>query len=124
MDTTKEQFAIDTDSMEWEKRWSEYNRNYMLYKFLVKDEDTGMMIRRIIYPKGYNTRWHTHPCSHGIFVLRGVLKTDKGEYGPGSFVWFPEGVLAEHGGSQEEDVEILFINNKEFAINYQDGGVA
>jgi len=123
MEEKKGQSAIDTDAIEWEKRWSEYNQTNMLFKMLIKDDDTGMMIRRIIYPKGYNTRWHTHPCSHGIYVLSGNLKTDKGVYGPGSFVWFPEGVLAEHGSTQEEDVDILFINNKEFAIHFQDGGI-
>ena len=124
MDTQKEQFAIDSNSAEWEKEWSDYNQKYILNKYLVKDGDTGMMIKRMIYPKGLNTRWHTHPCSHGIYVLSGKLKTDKGLYGQGSFVWFPEGVLAEHGSTDEEDVEVLFITNKAFEIHFQDGGIS
>jgi quercetin dioxygenase-like cupin family protein len=30
--------------------------------------------------------WHTHPCTHGIYVLEGTLVTHDGEYGPGNFV--------------------------------------
>jgi len=122
MNDQKEQFAFDTNSMEWEKEWSDYNKQHLFTKHLLKDGDTGMIINRTIYPKGFKTRWHTHPCSHGIYVLNGKLKTDKGVYGSGSFVWFPEGVLAEHGSVLEEDVEILFITNKAFDIHFQDGG--
>jgi len=122
MEVKKDQFALDTNSMEWEKRWSEYNQKDMAFQMLIKDDEAGMMIRRIIYPKGYTTRWHTHTCSHGIYVLKGKLRTDKGIYGPGSFVWFPEGILMEHGATEEEDLEILFINNKVFTIDFQDGG--
>ena len=121
-DIDLKEIAFDTSSMEWEKEWSEYNQNYIFNKRFIDDEDTGMKIKQMIYPMGFNTRWHTHPCSHGIYVLRGKLKTNKGLYGPGSFVWFPEGVLAEHGSTPEEDVEVLFITNKAFEINFQDNG--
>jgi len=118
----KEQFAIDTTAIEWEKDWSDGNQKHLFNKRLIDDEETGVKIKQMIYPKMFNTRWHTHPCSHGIYVLRGKLKTDKGIYGPGSFIWFPEGVLAEHGSTDDEDVEVLFITNKAFDIYFQDGG--
>jgi len=122
MNNQNDQFAIDSGAIEWTEKWSEYNQMHLYEKSLVNDSDTGMMINRMIYPKGFVTRWHTHPCSHGIYVLSGKLKTNKGVYGPGTIVWFPEGVLAEHGSTDEEDVEVLFITNKTFALHFQDGG--
>ena len=123
MENQNEQFAIDVNSMDWEKKWSEFNQMHLHERTLINDPDTGMMIRWITYPKGFLTRWHTHPCSHGMYVLSGKLKTNKGIYEPGTLVWFPEGVLAEHGCTEYEDVEVLFITNKEFAIYFQDEGL-
>jgi hypothetical protein len=33
-------------------------------------------------------------------VLEGELVTHKGTFGPGSFVWFPEGEVMEHGAGR------------------------
>ncbi|MBL8219091.1 MAG: hypothetical protein JNL62_07670, partial [Bryobacterales bacterium] len=41
-----------------------------------------------------------------------------GSYGPGHFVWFPEGETMEHGATAEQDVVVLFITNKPFEIHY------
>ena len=48
---------------------------------------------KLIYRAGWTNPWHTHPCAHGIYVLDGSLATHQGTFGPGSFVWFPEGGL-------------------------------
>ena len=53
-----------------------------------------------------------------MFVLEGQLVTHKGTFGPGSFVWFPEGEVMEHGASAEGDVTVVFITNKPFRIDY------
>jgi hypothetical protein len=47
-----------------------------------------------------------------------MLKTHAGEFGPGSFVWFPERTAMEHGAPADNDVTILFITNKPFDIRY------
>jgi hypothetical protein len=47
------------------------------------------------------------------------FNTHKGEFGPGSFVWFPEGGWMEHGATAVNDVTLLFITNKPFAICYE-----
>jgi hypothetical protein len=52
-------------------------------------------------------------ASGGIYVLDGTLKTHAGTFGPGSFIWFPEGMLMEDG-----DMTTLFITNKPFDIRY------
>jgi hypothetical protein len=51
-------------------------------------------------------------------VLEGKLVTHKGTFGPGTFVWFPEGEVMEHGAGPAEDVTVLFITNKAFRIDY------
>ena len=62
--------------------------------------------------------WRTHPCAHGIYVLEGTLTTHQSEYGPGSFVWFPEGGKMQHGASVDGDATLLFFTNKPFDIHY------
>ena len=72
-------------------------------------------------PAGLVNPAHTHPCGHGLYVLEGELVTHKGTFGPGVFVWFPEGEVMEHGASPEGDVTVLFITNKSFRIDYVGG---
>ena len=85
---------------------------------LVDDEDTGMYVRYVRYPKGTVTPLHDHHCAHGMYVLKGILHTDKGDFGPGSFIWFKEGNTMTHGATDEEDVDVLFSTNKTFHIHY------
>ncbi len=60
------------------------------------------------YPAGFVNPSHTHPCGHGLYVLEGTLVTHKGMFPPGTFVWFPEGEVMEHGATEEGDVTALF----------------
>jgi hypothetical protein len=46
------------------------------------------------------------------------VENSPGSFGPGSFVWFPEGMEMEHGATQDNDVTMLFITNKPFDIIY------
>ncbi|MEN0137904.1 MAG: cupin domain-containing protein [Rhodococcus sp. (in: high G+C Gram-positive bacteria)] len=88
-------------------------------KFLFADPDTGMQVKLVRYAAGFTNVWHTHPHAHGMYVLDGVLRTHKGEYGPGNFVWFPEGGWMEHGATEDNDVTFLVIHNKPFGICYE-----
>lgn len=88
---------------------------------LVDDPDTGMSVMKVVYRSGHTTTWHTHPCAHGMYVLDGTLVTHQGSFGPGSFVWFPEGGAMEHGARPDEDVTFLFILNKPFGIDFCQG---
>ena len=85
-------------------------------KPFVEDPETGVTVRMAKYPAGFMNTWHTHPCAHGIYVLEGTLVTHEGSFGPGNFVWFPEGMRMQHGATQTEDVTVLFITNKKFEI--------
>ena len=46
------------------------------------------------------------------------LADPRGDFGPGSFVWFPEGMTMYHGATEDSDCLMLFITNKPFNIRY------
>ncbi|HEU0141937.1 MAG TPA: cupin domain-containing protein [Bryobacteraceae bacterium] len=110
--------AIDTSTVEWEERFNEKLGRSLFRKNLFEDAETGMEIRLVRYPAGVVNPWHTHPCAHGMYVLEGTLATNAGTFGPGTFVWFPEGSVMQHGATAEADVTVLFITNKPFRIDY------
>jgi quercetin dioxygenase-like cupin family protein len=113
-------FAINTHEQPWEERFNEKLGRALFRKNLHTDPDTGAEIRLVRYPAGVINPNHTHPCGHGMYVLEGTLVTHKGSFGPGTFVWFPEGEVMEHGASADGDVVVLFITNKSFRIDYVD----
>ncbi|MFB3923158.1 MAG: cupin domain-containing protein [Terriglobia bacterium] len=110
--------SVDTRAMVWEERFNEHLQRVIFRKDLFQDPETGMEIRLVRYPAGLVNPLHTHPCGHGMYVLEGTLVTHRGTFGPGSFVWFPEGEPMEHGATAERDVVVLFITNKPFRIDY------
>lgn len=93
--------SIDTVAAPWEERFNEHLQRVIPRKDLFQDLETGMEIRLVRYPAGFVNPLHTHPCGHGMFVLEGTLATRRGTFGPGSFVWFPEGEPMEHGATAE-----------------------
>jgi len=111
-------FGVDTRQIPWEENWNAKIGRALFRKELFSDPDTGMMVRLVRYPAGVINPSHTHPCGHGMYVLEGNLVTHRGVFGPGSFVWFPEGEIMEHGASAEGDVTVVFITNKPFRIDY------
>lgn len=110
--------ALNTHDLPWEERFNERIGRALYRKNLIEDAETGMEIRLVRYPAGIVNPSHTHPCAHGMYVLEGKLVTQDGTFGPGHFVWFPEGLVMEHGASAEGDVTVLFITNKRFEIRY------
>ena len=113
-------FAINTLEQPWEERFNEKIGKALFRKMLYTDSETGGEIRLVKYPAGIINPNHTHPCGHGMYVLEGTLVTHNGSFGPGTFVWFPEGEVMEHGASADGDVIVLFITNKSFRIDYVD----
>lgn len=111
--------AVDSNDLPWEERFNEPTGKHLHRKELFIEPETGMEVRLVRYPAGFINPRHTHPCGHGMYVLEGMLVTHEGRHGPGSFVWFPEGPEMEHGATAEEDVTVLFITNKPFAIHYR-----
>ena len=116
--TDKPLLSVDTRTIPWEERFNERIGRALFRKELFIDPDTGMEVRLVRYPAGIINPSHTHPCGHGMYVLEGTLVTHAGQFGPGSFVWFPEGQVMEHGASAAGDVTVVFITNKPFRIDY------
>lgn len=112
------QQTVTLASEPWQEIFNEKVGRIMFRKDLFSDPDTGMMVRLVRYPAGFVTPNHTHPCGHGMYILEGTLVTHKGTFGPGSFVWFPEGEVMEHGAHADGDVTAVFITNKPFRIDY------
>jgi len=112
--------SIDTVAAPWEERFNEHLQRVIPRKDLFQDLETGMEIRLVRYPAGFVNPLHTHPCGHAVYVLEGTLATHRGTFGPGSFVWFPEGEPMEHDATAERDVVVLPITNKAFRIDYID----
>ncbi|GHV73290.1 hypothetical protein AGMMS49940_05920 [Spirochaetia bacterium] len=115
---SKKFFSIDVNSMPWEEEPNEKAGRPLFKKGLVSDEETGMGISITKYPAGFINPKHDHHCAHGMYVLKGILHTSKGDFAPGSFVWFPEGEVMWHGATENQDVEIVFVTNKKFDIHY------
>jgi quercetin dioxygenase-like cupin family protein len=113
--------VFDADTMPWAERFVPQIGKALFAKHFVEDPDTGVTVRIVKYPAGFTNSWHTHPHAHGMYVLEGTLVTHQGSFGPGHFVWFPEGMLMQHGATQDQDVTVLFITNKKFEIHYRQG---
>ncbi len=111
--------VFDSTTIPWEERFVPQLGKALFAKAFLEDPDTGVTVRMVKYPAGFMNAWHTHPCAHGMFVLEGTLVTHKGNFAPGNFVWFPQGMRMEHGATQTEDVTVLFITNKKFEIWYE-----
>jgi quercetin dioxygenase-like cupin family protein len=112
--------VIDTMSTKWDVSHNPKLGVDLGRLMLRKDPDSGSEIRMIRYPKGVLNPEHTHPCGHGIFVLEGKLRTHQGVYGPGAWVWFPQGETMEHGATDEGDMVGIFITDGAFEIHYND----
>ena len=111
-------FALDAGTISWKETYNQHAKGTIFSKDMLKDLETGMSVRLVRYPAGLINPSHTHPCGHGMYVLEGILVTHRGEFGPGSFVWFPEGDVMFHGASAHGDVTVVFITNKPFEIHY------
>jgi quercetin dioxygenase-like cupin family protein len=111
-------FALDTNNLPWEVRTNPHLPAPIFRKVLHTDAETGVFFQLVRYPSGVVNPNHTHPCAHAMFVLEGTLVTHRGEFGPGSFVWFPEAEVMSHGATADSDVTVLLVSNKSFSIHY------
>jgi len=110
--------VVDTNTAAVQLFPVEYIKANLEHIPLINDPETGMTVLEMTYRAGFTNPWHSHPCGHGFYVLEGTLNTHRGTYPAGTFVWFPEGGVMEHGATQHEDVTFLFITNREFAIHF------
>jgi len=116
--TKKELQSVDTNTIPWGELYIEQLKVGIPVKELISDPDTGMSVLKIKYPAGFTNVWHRHNCSHGMYVLDRILQSNARPFGPRTFIRFPEGMMMEHGATQDNDVTLLFITNKPFDIRY------
>ncbi|ETN47155.1 uncharacterized protein HMPREF1541_01346 [Cyphellophora europaea CBS 101466] len=114
--------VVDTNKTPWQPFPVPYIGANLDHNPLHEDAETGMTILKLTYRAGFTNPWHSHFCGHGFYVLDGILDTHGGQYGPGSWVWFPEGGTMYHGATKEKDVTVLFITNKKFSIHFVGDG--
>ena len=110
--------VVDTNKAGWQDLPIPYLGVNLDTTALHDDPETGMWIIKLKYRAGFTNPWHRHYCGHGFYVLEGVLDTHQGQYGPGSWVWFPEGGVMYHGATKEQDCTALFVTNKKFTIHF------
>ena len=110
--------AIAVDSVAWEKVNMHPPLEWFRKRLVTDTAAKGMYISLLRYPAGVINPQHTHPHPHGFFVLDGQLVTNRGTFGPGTFVWFPAGEVIYHGAGRDKDMVALFISGAPFEINY------
>jgi quercetin dioxygenase-like cupin family protein len=110
--------SVNSDQMEWEEELITHSQGSLFKKILSRDDETGVLVQLVKYPAGFINPKHTHTCAHGVYVLKGIFHTSRGNFAPGSFVWFPEGEVMWHGSTKDQESELLFVTNKEFTISY------
>lgn len=111
-------FSVDLNTVPW-KDVRIHPTHTWQSKRSFRDSDVSVSLLR--YPAGVMNPSHTHPLGHGFYVIEGTLVTNRGTFGPGSFVWFPGGdEVIEHGATAEADVVVLFIAKEPFVIDYED----
>lgn len=115
---TVEKEVLDVKGKPWFYRATSTDGKIHGRKALVLDEKTGIQINYMNYPAGFTTYKHKHTAGHGFLVLSGQLSSGGNTYGPGTFIWYPEGEITEHGATAYEDFICLQISNKSFAIEY------
>lgn len=113
------EFSVDTNAIPWSLIPIPELDHQLPVKPLIQDAETGMSAMKIKYEAGFTNKWHTHNTGHGMYVLDGILNTHKGAFGPGEFVWFPEGERMFHGATDDNDVIFIFMTNKQFDIHYE-----
>jgi len=116
--TDNQMIAVNARAVPWEERVSAQIGGSHFRKILLQHPQAGVEVKLLRYPAGFTMSWHTHGVAHGMYVLEGSLVTHAGTYGPGSFVWFPKGMVMQHGASETEDVVMLFINEGNFDIQF------
>lgn len=109
--------VADTNAMPW-VHGGDAGRVAYDMKFLHQDPATREVAMLVRYPAGQVNPAHQHSAGHGMYVLQGHLKTHRGVYGPGAFVWFPADETMWHGATADEDVVVLFLRQADMTTTH------
>ena len=109
--------SVDTAAVPW-REVPLPSKESLYTKTLLADPQSGTGVDLLRYPAGVVTPKHTHSHAHGMYILQGKLITNHGTFGPGMFVWFPEGEIIYHGATADQDAVVLFIRHEPFDIQF------
>lgn len=117
-ENTQKKKVIDVNCMPWFYRTTSTDGKFFGKKAILTEEEAGIQINYMNYPAGFTTYNHRHTAGHCFFVFSGQLQSGDNLYGPGTFIWYPEGYVTGHGATAYEDLICLQVSNKPFAIEY------
>jgi len=109
--------AVNPSDLTWMPNGRQDRVTYFM-KLLSSDAHTGETTMLLRYPAGQVNPAHTHPVGHGMYVLQGRLATNRGTFGPGTYVWFPPDQVVSHGAGPDEDVVVIFTTHAGMTIDY------
>lgn len=109
--------AINSADLTWHPNSHQDLVTYFM-KPLSSDDHTREISMLVRYPAGQINPPHTHPVGHGMYVLQGKLVTNRGTFGPGTYLWFPPDQVFSHGAGPDEDVVVLFLTHEGMTIHY------
>ena len=107
-------FAVTGDSIDWGKNQEKWDAVTYFMKPLFKSP----LVMLVRYPAGQMNAPHSHPVGHGMYVLEGSLVTNRGTFGPETFVWFPPGEMMTHGAGNDADLVLLLIAQRGVRTDY------
>ena len=110
--------AVNPSELTWNQNQAHRDLVTYFMKPLSSDEHTGEIAMLVRFPAGQVNPPHTHPVGHGMYVLQGKLFTNRGTFGPGTYVWFPPDEVVSHGATPDEDVIALFTTHTGMTIDY------
>ena len=110
--------AVSTSELAWNPNQGHRDLVTYFMKPLFADDHTGEITMLVRYPAGQVNPLHTHPVGHGMYVLQGKLVTNRGSFGPGTYVWCPPDQPVSHGAGPDEDVIVLFTTHEGMSTDY------
>jgi quercetin dioxygenase-like cupin family protein len=109
--------AVNPADLTWKPNQPQDRVTYFM-KFLSRDTYTHEIAMLVRYPAGQMNPAHTHPVGHSIYVLQGKLVTNRGAFGPGTYLWFPPDEVVSHGAGPDEDAVVIFTTHDGMTIDY------
>ena len=78
--------AVNSSDLTWKPNSHQDVVTYFM-NFLGSDDHTGEIAMLVRYPAGQINPAHKYPVGHGMYVLQGKLVTNRGTFGPGTYVF-------------------------------------
>ena len=113
----REPYSVDTNTMPWTEFYVEELKGGFRQTTLFQTRTPACRGEDEVQGWIHQCLASSQLCAWNVRA-DGTLRTHAGSFGPGSLVWFPEGMEMEHGATQDNDVTLLFITNKPFDTHY------